>query len=206
MALTALFRLLFIAYAEDRDLLPYRSNEAYRRRSLKQKAQELADGVASEMPIAEGSSHWQEVSLLWQAVALGNREWAIPAYDGGLFTDDASVSPAGAELAGIVVPNPAFEAALRALLVIETVEDVPGPVDFRSLGGARVRHDLRGAAGIGAGAGGDRPGAQPQGHLCAGPQGRSGLGGRRRDLPAQPVRCPQVLGWSKRTGCTPART
>jgi hypothetical protein len=28
MALTVLFRLLFIAYAEDRDLLPYRTNEA----------------------------------------------------------------------------------------------------------------------------------------------------------------------------------
>ena len=29
MGLTALFRLLFIAYAEDRDLLPYRTNDAY---------------------------------------------------------------------------------------------------------------------------------------------------------------------------------
>ena len=194
MALTALFRLLFIAYAEDRDLLPYRSNEAYRRRSLKQKAQELADGVASEMPIAEGSSHWQEVSLLWQAVALGNREWAIPAYDGGLFTDDASVSPAGAELAGIVVPNPAFEAALRALLVIETVEGVPGPVDFRSLGVrefgtiyeglleselARAETDLA---------------LNRKGTYVPARKGDPVAVGRRRDLPAQPVRRPQVLG------------
>ena len=35
MALIVLFRLLFIAYAEDRDLLPYRYNDVYRRRSLK---------------------------------------------------------------------------------------------------------------------------------------------------------------------------
>ena len=54
MALTVLFRLLFIAYAEDRDLLPYRFNDAYRRRSLKQKAQELADCVANMSPIARG--------------------------------------------------------------------------------------------------------------------------------------------------------
>ena len=134
MALTTLFRLLFIAYAEDRDLLPYRFNEAYRRRSLKQKAQELADCVDSGIAIAEGSSHWQEVSLLWQAVATGNHEWAVPAYDGGLFTDDASVSRAGALLAEIVIDNSTFEAALRTLLVIETAEGVPGPVDFRSLG------------------------------------------------------------------------
>jgi hypothetical protein len=134
MALTVLFRLLFIAYAEDRDLLPYRFNEAYRRRSLKQKAQELAECIANGTPIAAGNSHWQEASLLWQAVAVGNREWGVPAYDGGLFTEDAAVSPAGAELATIALPNETFEVALRNLLVIETPEGLPGPVDFRSLG------------------------------------------------------------------------
>ena len=50
MALTVLFRLLFIAYAEDRDLLPYRTNDAYRRRSLKQKAQELAEAKEKGLP------------------------------------------------------------------------------------------------------------------------------------------------------------
>ena len=59
MALTVLFRLLFITYAEDRDLLPYRFNDAYRHRSLKQKAQELAECVAASTPIADGSFHWQ---------------------------------------------------------------------------------------------------------------------------------------------------
>ena len=134
MALTVLFRLLFIAYAEDRDLLPYRFNDAYRRRSLKQKAQELAECVAKGTPVAAGNSHWHEVALLWQAVAEGNREWGVPAYDGGLFTSDAAVSASGAALADIALPNETFEAALRGLLVIETPEDVPGPVDFRSLG------------------------------------------------------------------------
>ena len=135
MALTVLFRLLFIAYAEDRDLLPYHLNDVYRRKSLKQKARELADLVATDSPVAAGSSHWQEVSLLWQAVAEGNSEWGVPAYDGGLFSKDAKVSPAGAKLVDIVLPNITFEAVLRALLVIEsTDEGVPGPVDFRSLG------------------------------------------------------------------------
>ena len=45
MALTVLFRLLFIAYAEDRDLLPLKGNELYRRRSLKTKAIELAHSI-----------------------------------------------------------------------------------------------------------------------------------------------------------------
>ena len=134
MALTILFRLLFIAYAEDRDLLPYRSNEAYRRRSLKQKAQELAEHVAKKTPISAGTSHWDEVTLLWKAVAGGNSEWGVPAYDGGLFAEDPTVSECGAALAEIALPNRAFEQALRRLLVIETPEGIPGPVDFRSLG------------------------------------------------------------------------
>ena len=134
MALTVLFRLLFIAYAEDRDLLPYRYNDAYRRRSLKQKAQELADAVHRGTPIARGESHWNEVRGLWDAVSDGNPEWGVPAYDGGLFSDDPEVSLPGASLANLSLPNEVFEKALRALLVSETAEGVPGPVDFRSLG------------------------------------------------------------------------
>ena len=134
MSLLVLFRLLFIAYAEDRDLLPYRFNEAYRRRSLKQKAQELASAVNKGTPIAEGDSHWREVSLVWSAVAVGNTEWSVPAYDGGLFSSDPGISPDGAALAEVSLPNSSFEASLRNLLVIKTPEGSLGPVDFRSLG------------------------------------------------------------------------
>ena len=134
MALTVLFRLLFIAYAEDRDLLPYHTNDAYRRRSLKQKARELADCVNRDIPISEGDSHWREAEGLWRAIANGNTEWGVPAYNGGLFAADPEVSEAGAALAAITLPNEIFEIALRHLLVIETRESTFGPVDFRSLG------------------------------------------------------------------------
>lgn len=134
MALTALFRLLFVAYAEDRDLLPYGTNEAYRRRSLKQKAQELAEAAAKGTPVARGDTHWREVVQLWEAVADGNPEWGVPAYDGGLFSRDRTVSSSGAELGKIRLPNDVFEPALKGLLLIETPENTLGPVDFRSLG------------------------------------------------------------------------
>ena len=134
MALTVLFRLLFIAYAEDRDLLPYGQNDAYRRRSLKEKAKELSDLVALNTPIADNDSHWVETKKLWEAVAWGNGEWGIPAYGGALFLEDPEISRTGAELSKIILPNECFEQALRDLLVIQTREDVPGPVDFRSLG------------------------------------------------------------------------
>ena len=94
----------------------------------------MAAAVTHGTPIAEGDSHWREVSLVWLAVASGNTEWSVPAYDGGLFSSDPTISPDGAELATISLTNSSFEVALRDLLVIKTPEGVPGPVDFRSLG------------------------------------------------------------------------
>ena len=136
MAMTVLFRLLFLAYAEDCDLLPYRTNDAYRRRSLKQKAQELVKQATENTPVAPGDAHWQEVARLCEAVAVGNSEWGVPEYDGGLFSSDSEVSESGAALARVSLPNEVFEVALRHLLIIETPEGGLGPVDFRSL---RVR-------------------------------------------------------------------
>jgi hypothetical protein len=135
MALTVLFRLLFIAYAEDRDLLPYKLNDAYKHRSLKRKAQELAElarrGVAEP---AAGDGHWREAQALFLAVDLGNPEWGVPAYDGGLFSVDPAVSRAGAALAKLSLPDADFRPALGDLLLIATPEGPLGPVDFRSLG------------------------------------------------------------------------
>ena len=71
--------------------------------------------------------------LLWKAVASGNSEWSVPAYNGGLFSDDPVVSPVGSALTEVELPDRVFEKALRALLVTEVDGGEPGPVDFRSL-------------------------------------------------------------------------
>jgi hypothetical protein len=133
MALTVLFRLLFVAYAEDRDLLPYKHSEAYRVRSLKRKAQELADAVAP-YEIAPGARHWEEVERIWNAVSRGDKALSVPAYNGGLFTADKAVSIAGAQLADLKLPNSVFEPALRDLLLADVGDGVLHPVDFRALG------------------------------------------------------------------------
>ncbi|MFO8012448.1 MAG: hypothetical protein R6X20_03985, partial [Phycisphaerae bacterium] len=133
MALTVLFRLLFIAYAEDNDLLPYRTNDRYKSRSLKQKATELADMKRSGGAFATGATLWREIADLCKAVNEGQPEWDVPPYDGGLFSEDPQHSLAGAELAAISLPNESFGPALTNLLVEETNEGI-GPVDFRSLG------------------------------------------------------------------------
>lgn len=133
MTMAVLFRLLFIAYAEDKDLLPFGSNGLYRSRSLKNKSLELLELTRKGAAFDEGTSHWEEVSRLFRAVDKGNREWEVPAYDGGLFTSDSEVSRVGALLAEITLPNTVMGPALRDLLLVETPEGL-GPVDFRSLG------------------------------------------------------------------------
>jgi hypothetical protein len=133
MAMTVLFRLLFIAYAEDKDLLPYQRNGLYQKRSLKEKAKELLSLTQAGTPFDAGDSLWEEVSRLFRAVDRGNPEWGVPPYDGGLFTSDRDVSRVGALLEGISLPNTTLGPALRDLLLVDTNEGL-GPVDFRSLG------------------------------------------------------------------------
>ena len=72
MAMTVLFRLLFIAYAEDKDLLPYKWNGLYRRRSLKTKATELLEIQQKGEAFNDGDSWWTEVGRLFLAVDEGN--------------------------------------------------------------------------------------------------------------------------------------
>lgn len=136
MALVVLFRLLFIAYAEDRDFLPYASNSAYRDRALKKKALELARTTA---PAGTGPRIWNELRQLFGAVRSGDAALGVPAYGGGLFTADPAVSPAGAALESVVLPDSVFVPVLQALLLDETRDlgdPGRGPMDFRSL---RVR-------------------------------------------------------------------
>lgn len=133
MALVVLFRLLFVAYAEDKELLPYRTNDLYKARSLKQKAHELIEILHAKTPFGNDTTHWEEIDRLFRAVDKGNPEWSVPAYNGGLFSRDPAVSSAGAALAAIRVPDRAFGPVLQALLVDNTPEGW-GPVDFRSLG------------------------------------------------------------------------
>lgn len=133
MALLLLFRLLFVAYAEDKELLPFRSNETYRVRSLKHKAQEIRKLVQDKTPFDESSAHWEEVFRLFDAVDEGRAEWGVPAYNGGLFSHDPKISPLGAKLKEIRLINQDFGPVLSDLLLDESREGY-GPIDFRSLG------------------------------------------------------------------------
>jgi len=135
MALTVLFRLLLEAYAEDRDLRPYKTHELYRSRSLREKATELAKLAERGVPFDASSSHREETWRLFGAVK-GSGEWGVPAYNGGLFSENPAVSHIGAALAKLPLSNHEFGPVLRWVLVDEGEEGFV-PADFRSLG---VRH------------------------------------------------------------------
>ena len=130
MTLNILFRLLFIAHAEDKDYLPYKNNEAYRSRSLKKKAQQLSQGKIAESE----DNHYKEIDLLWKAIDKGNSEWGIMPYNGGLFSREKNISEIGFEISKISILNKFFAPALKSLLLMETAEGQLAPVDFRFIG------------------------------------------------------------------------
>jgi hypothetical protein len=132
MAMRVLFRLLFVAYGEDKDLLPYRFNGLYQKRSLKTKAKELVNLTPNDFK--EGKYWWQETKAIFHAVDKGNSSWGVPAYNGGLFSSDPKESPIGAKLERVSLPDSVFGPVLQQLLLVPTAEDILGPVDFRSLG------------------------------------------------------------------------
>jgi hypothetical protein len=91
-SLILLYRLLFIMYAEDRELLPYRSNRTYREnRSLAR----LRDLVAARLASVERGRNseidpntqclWDDLGLLFDLIDHGGKRYAVPAYNGGLF-------------------------------------------------------------------------------------------------------------------------
>ena len=133
-ALVILYRLLFVAYAEDRGLLPLHTSRSYREHSLKRIAQRLAKARRQGIEFGDQDSFWSEVAHIWKAVSVGNPEWEVPAYNGTLFSSDAAVSKLGGHIADLRIPDREFIRALAALLLDTTAEDQEGPVDFRSLG------------------------------------------------------------------------
>ena len=84
-----LFRFLFILYAEDRDLLPV-THSGYRRYSLGVLRDEAADIVDGGRSVPSSARiWWQQITTLFGAISAGDRALGLPAYNGGLFKDEA---------------------------------------------------------------------------------------------------------------------
>ena len=134
MAMVLLYRLLFIAYAEDEEFLPRRRNDRYDQRSLKQKAHDLHDLVQEGGSFDKDSTfHWDDVIQLTRAIHNGNDQLGLPEYDGRLLSADPDISETGAKLANIRLSDAQFGPVLVNLLIDETGEGYQGPVDFRNI-------------------------------------------------------------------------
>jgi hypothetical protein len=134
MATHALFRLLFIAYAEDKDLLPFRTSETYKRNSLKTLATDVLEDVRKKTSWGDTTRYWDQFVTLSQAISKGNKSLSVPAYNGVLFSDDEDDSVHGHALAKIRLKDSVFAPILSGLLLTQSDSNDLGPVDFRSLG------------------------------------------------------------------------
>lgn len=84
-ALTILYRLLFVLYAEDRGLLPV-DDDRYDDYSLRR----VRDSVATRLDAGDAFSNrraplYQQVKELWALIDEGDDALCLPAYNGGLF-------------------------------------------------------------------------------------------------------------------------
>ena len=126
-ALRLLYRLLFLLYAEDRDLLPVR-HAGYAEYSLRHLRDNAAMIVEQRRVVSpRASTWWPKLTFLFQAISVGDGALGLPAYNGGLFHDDA-----GSLMSRVVLPD----AVLVPLLDAMSREEVEGKrrwINYRDL-------------------------------------------------------------------------
>ncbi len=96
-SLVFLYRLLFIMYAEDRGLLPYRINRTYtNNRSLARHRDEIAarlDQISCGLRIPDyphdETDLWGDLKDLFDLIDRGHKTYGVHAYNGGLFDLEA---------------------------------------------------------------------------------------------------------------------
>ena len=144
--ITLLFRLLFLLYAESRDLLPVHDELGYRKKSL----QALKERVHDDLRIgakqsAQSFDYWEHLCRLFRIVDRGDAALSVPHYNGGLFhaamkgASKGATEPAGPRfLAEHKLADPFVAEAIRALTFDpETDLTERRFIDYSALG---VRH------------------------------------------------------------------
>lgn len=109
-ALILLYRLLFVLYAEDRNLLPD-EHGPYAEFCLTRIRLDVARRHGAGTPYPKGVNLiWPRLKTIFRAIAEGNDDLGIPPYNGGLF--EASAAPI---LETVDLPDAALARALFAL-------------------------------------------------------------------------------------------
>lgn len=96
-SLIFLYRLLFVLYAEDRGLLPYRRNRTYtnnrslarHRDEIARRLEEVNQGFRSSDYPRDGTQLWNDLTDLFDLIDRGHNRYGVQAYNGGLFDLEA---------------------------------------------------------------------------------------------------------------------
>ncbi len=144
--LTLLFRLLFLLYAESRDLLPVHDQLGYRKKSLLALKERIHDDLrAGAKQSAQSFEYWEHLCRLFRVVDRGDAALSVPHYNGGLFHapkrkagDDPVDQPGIRFLDEHKLADPFVAEAIRAL-TFDPEADLAERrfIDYSSLG---VRH------------------------------------------------------------------
>ena len=128
-ALILLYRLLFILYAEDRDLLPVRDTR-YDDYALRKNVRgDIGQRKDQEDAFsARATRYWSAIDDLCQAIAHGDGSIGLPAYNGGLF--DQARTP----LLGQIRLDDAVMATVIDALSFEQTPDGRRYINYRDLG------------------------------------------------------------------------
>ncbi|GAB4279910.1 MAG: hypothetical protein Kow0080_32410 [Candidatus Promineifilaceae bacterium] len=83
--LSLLYKLLFLLYAEARDLLPL-DNDGYRQQSITQLAQEVAQKIDQKATLGQkATNYYGRLLSLFKIIDQGDPAFGLPRYNGGLF-------------------------------------------------------------------------------------------------------------------------
>ena len=82
ISLKLLYRLLFILYAESRDLLPV-DNIRYQSMGLRT----IRDAISTYEKTGENTTCWTRLKKLFRAISVGDSKSNLPQYNGNLFAD-----------------------------------------------------------------------------------------------------------------------
>jgi len=109
-ALTLLYRLLFVLYAEDRELLP-KSDRRYDDYALATARTRVAEMLDQDDALSSrGATWWGHVFTLFDIIDRGDEGLGMPAYNGKLFAPDRSPL-----LQRVAIPDATFARLLDTL-------------------------------------------------------------------------------------------
>ena len=135
--LTLLYRLLFILYAESRNLLPV-SEDGYDKLSLSKLKKDIYQDLKTtehDKMSMRSSVYWARLQSLFEIIAKGDPALNVPIYNGGLFE-----TLAGEFLSMHKMPDRFLAEAIEQLTVDHEGDYKPGMIPFIDYSSLNVRH------------------------------------------------------------------